>query len=175
MRSEPHGLPFRHGVRCAGDKRRDLMFKMAATIEAHARELAELSTLENGSPSMIAPFIAADAAQKFRYFGGWADKIQGETLSTWAGPAHNYVAHEPYGVVGAIIPWNGPLFAATMVMTPALAAGNCIVVKAPELAPFTVMRLGELFLEAGFPPGVVNMLAGGADIGEALVEAPRYR
>src|SRR5271163_3487200 len=118
----------------SGDKRRDLMFKMAATIEAHARELAELSTLENGSPSMIAPFIAADAAQKFRYFGGWADKIQGETLSTWAGPAHNYVAHEPYGVVGAIIPWNGPLFAATMVMTPALAAGNCIVVKAPELA-----------------------------------------
>jgi aldehyde dehydrogenase (NAD+) len=156
----------------SGDKRRDLMFKMAATIEAHARELAELSTLENGSPSMIAPFIAADAAQKFRYFGGWADKIQGETLSTWAGPAHNYVAHEPYGVVGAIIPWNGPLFAATMVMTPALAAGNCIVVKAPELAPFTVMRLGELFLEAGFPPGVVNMVAGGADIGEALVRHP---
>jgi len=148
-----------------GDKRRDLMLKMAATIEAHAQELAELSTLENGCPSLIAPFIAADAAQKFRYFGGWADKIQGETLS-------NYVAHEPYGVVGAIIPWNGPLFAATMVMTPALAAGNCIVVKAPELAPFTVMRLGELFLEAGFPPGVVNMVAGGADIGEALVRHP---
>jgi acyl-CoA reductase-like NAD-dependent aldehyde dehydrogenase len=155
-----------------GDKRRDLMFKMAATIEAHGRELAELSTLENGCPSLVAPFIAADAAQKFRYFGGWADKIQGETLSTWSGPAHNYVAYEPYGVVGAIIPWNGPLFAATMVMTPALAAGNCIVVKAPELAPFTVMRLGELFLEAGFPPGVVNMVAGGADIGEALVRHP---
>jgi aldehyde dehydrogenase (NAD+) len=156
----------------AGDKRRDLMFKMAATIEAHARELAELSTLENGCPSLVAPFIAADAAQKFRYFGGWADKVQGETMTSWAGPAHNYVAYEPYGVVGAIIPWNGPLFAATMVMTPALAAGNCIVVKAPELAPFTVMRLGELFLEAGFPPGVVNMIAGGADIGEALVKHP---
>ena len=80
---------------------------------------------------MVTPFIALDAAQKFRYFGGWADKIQGETISTWAAPAHNYVAYEPYGVVGAIIPWNGPLFAATMVMTPALAAGNCIVVKAP--------------------------------------------
>jgi aldehyde dehydrogenase (NAD+) len=152
-----------------GDKRRDLMFKMAATIEAHAQELAALSTLENGCPSLVAPFIAADAAQKMRYFGGWADKIQGETLSTWAGPAHNYVAYEPYGVVAAIIPWNGPLFAATMVMAPALAAGNCIVVKAPELAPFTVMRLGELFLEAGFPAGVVNTLAGGADVGEALV------
>lgn len=153
----------------AGDKRRDLMLKMAALIEQHAKELAELSTLENGSPSMMTPFIAMDAAQKFRYFAGWADKVKGETISTWGGPAHNYVSYEPYGVIGAIIPWNGPLFAATMVMTPALAAGNCVVVKAPELAPFTVMRLGELFLEAGFPPGVVNMLAGGAEIGAALV------
>jgi aldehyde dehydrogenase (NAD+) len=135
----------------SGDKRRDLMLKMAGLIEESGKELAELSTLENGSPIMITPFIALDAAQKFRYFGGWADKIRGETISTWAAPAHNYVTYEPYGVVGAIIPWNGPLFAATMVMTPALAAGNCVVVKAPELAPFTVMRLGELFLEAGFP------------------------
>lgn len=153
-----------------GDKRRDLMLKMATVIEQHAKELAQLSTLENGSPSMMAPFIAMDAAQKFRYFAGWADKIRGETVSTWASPAHNYVAYEPYGVVGAIIPWNGPLFAATMVMTPALAAGNCVVVKAPELAPFTVMKLGELFLEAGFPPGVVNMIAGGPDAGEAMVK-----
>src|SRR5260370_29872832 len=116
---------------------------------------------------------AGEGGEKFRYFGGWADKIQGETISALSGPAHSYVAYEPYGVIGAIIPWNGPLFAATMVMTPALAAGNCIVVKAPELAPFTVMRLGELFLEAGFPPGVVNMLAGGPDIGEAIVKHPR--
>ena len=156
----------------SGDKRRDLMLRLAAVIEQHACELAQLSTLENGCPSLIAPFIAADAVQKFRYFGGWADKIQGETLSPWSGPAHNYVAHEPYGVIGAIIPWNGPLFAATMVLAPALAAGNCIVVKAPELAPFTVMRLGELCLEAGFPPGVVNMVAGGADVGEAIVKHP---
>ncbi len=155
-----------------GDQRRDLMLKMAGLIEAHAKELAELSTLENGSPSLVTPFIVLDAAQKFRYFAGWADKIQGETISTWSAPAHNYVAYEPYGVVGAIIPWNGPLFAATMVMTPALAAGNCVVVKAPELAPFTVMRLGELFLEAGFPAGVVNMVAGGPDIGEAIVSHP---
>jgi acyl-CoA reductase-like NAD-dependent aldehyde dehydrogenase len=155
-----------------GDKRRDLMFRMATVIEQHANELAELGTMENGSASMVAPFIVMDAAQKFRYFGGWADKIQGDTINTWASPAHNYVAYEPYGVVGAIIPWNGPLFAATMVMTPALAAGNCVVVKAPELAPFTVMRLGELFLEAGFPPGVVNMVAGGPDVGEAMVSHP---
>ena len=145
---------------------------MAAVIEQHAKELAELSTIENGSPSMMTPFIALDAAQKFRYFAGWADKIQGETIGTWGGPAHDYVAYEPYGVVGAIVPWNGPLFAATMVMTPALAAGNCVVLKAPELAPYTVMRLGELFQEAGFPPGVVNVVTGGADVGEAIVTHP---
>lgn len=155
-----------------GDKRRDLMLKMASVIEQHAAELAALSTLENGSPSMMTPYIAADAAQKFRYYAGWADKIRGETISTWAGPAHDYVSYEPYGVVGAIIPWNGPLFAATMVITPALAAGNCVVLKAPELAPYTVMRLGELFQQAGFPAGVVNVLAGGPDVGEAMVAHP---
>jgi len=155
-----------------GDKRRDLMLKMASVIEQHARELAALSTLENGAPSLVTPYVALDAVQKFRYYAGWADKIGGETISTWAGPAHDYVAYEPYGVIGAIVPWNGPLFAATMVITPALATGNCVVLKAPELAPYAVMRLGELFLEAGFPPGVVNMLAGGPDVGEAMVAHP---
>lgn len=155
-----------------GDKRRDLLLKMAALIEQHAAELAQLCTIENGSACMVAPHVVMDAGQKFRYFAGWADKIQGEILNPWGGPAHNYVAYEPYGVVGAIIPWNGPLFAATMVITPALAAGNCIVLKAPELAPFTVMRLGELFKEAGFPSGVVNVIVGAADVGEALVKHP---
>ncbi len=155
-----------------GDKRRDLMLKMASLIEQRGQEFAALSTLENGAPSMVAPFFAVDAAQKFRYFAGWADKIKGETIATWGAPSHDYVSYEPYGVVGAIIPWNGPLVAVTMAITPALAAGNCVVVKAPELAPFTVMRLAELFLEAGFPPGVVNMVVGGPDVGEALVANP---
>lgn len=155
-----------------GDKRRDLMLKMATLIEQNTQELAALSTLENGSPSMMTPFFVLDAAQKFRYFAGWADKIKGETISTWGAPSHNYVAYEPYGVIGAIIPWNGPMVAVTMAITPALAAGNCVVIKAPELAPFTVMRLTELFLEAGFPPGVVNMVVGGPDVGEALVAHP---
>lgn len=153
-----------------GDQRRNLMLKLADLIEARTPELAALATLENGTPSMVAPYIAADAVQKFRYFAGWADKIQGLTIPTWGGPAHDYVVHEPYGVVGAIIPWNGPLFAATMVITPALAAGNCVVMKAPELAPYTVMRLAELALEAGFPPGVINMVVGGAEVGAAMVE-----
>lgn len=156
----------------SGDKRRDLMFKMASLLEQHMQELGQLVAIENGSAIFAAPYMALDAAQKFRYFGGWADKIHGQTISTWGGPAHDYVAYEPYGVVGAIIPWNGPLFAATMAMTPALAAGNCVVLKSPELAPYSVMRLGELFLEAGFPPGVVTVLTGGADVGEAMVAHP---
>lgn len=121
---------------------------------------------------MIAAHIPPVVAQRFRYYAGWADKIRGETLNAWNGPAHNYVNYEPYGVVGAIIPWNGPLFAAAMVIAPALAAGNCVILKAPELAPYSVMYLGELMLEAGFPPGVVNMLAGGAKVGEAIVSHP---
>ena len=155
-----------------GDKRRDLMFKLAALIEQNSKPLAQLSTIENGSTIMTTGYLGWDAAQKFRYFGGWADKIQGRTVSTWGGPSHDYVAHEPYGVVGAIIPWNGPLFAVTMVVAPALAAGNCIVVKAPELAPYAVMRLGELFMEAGFPDGVFNVVTGGPAIGEAMVGHP---
>ena len=156
----------------SGDKRRDLMFKLAALCEQYLQELCELATIENGSIAVAAPHLAMDAAQKFRYCGGWADKIHGRTVPTWGGPAHDYVSFEPYGVVGAIVPWNGPLFAATMVSAPALAAGNCIVLKAPELAPWTVMRLGELFQEAGFPPGVVNVVAGGVAVGEAMVAHP---
>ncbi len=152
-----------------GDKRRDLMFKLADIILADTERLSHLAAIENGNVIMTAPYVVADAAQKFRYYGGWADKISGRTVSTWGGPAHDYVALEPYGVVGAIIPWNGPLFAATMVVAPALAAGNCVVVKSPDIAPYTVLRLGELFIEAGFPPGVFNVVTGGADVGAAMV------
>ncbi len=156
----------------SGDKRRDLMFKLAAILESQAQEMAPILTAENGSIIFAGPHMSYDAAQKFRYYGGWTDKIEGRTVATWGGPAHDYVAYEPYGVVGVIVPWNGPLFAATMVMAPALAAGNCIVIKAPDLAPYSVMRLVDLILQAGFPPGVVNLVTGGADVGEAMVSHP---
>ncbi len=156
----------------SGNKRRNLLLKLADLIETNGAELAALATLENGSPAMMGPYIPPVAAERFRYYAGWADKLRGETLSAWNGPAHNYVEYEPYGVVGAIIPWNGPLFAAAMVMAPALAAGNCVLIKSPELAPYSVMRFAELFLEAGFPAGVVNMVVGGAEAGEAIVTHP---
>jgi acyl-CoA reductase-like NAD-dependent aldehyde dehydrogenase len=155
-----------------GDKRRDLFFKLAALFEAKAQEFVPSLVAENGSISMAAPYMAYDAAQKFRYFGGWADKIHGRTIPMWGAPAHDYVSYEPFGVVGVIVPWNGPLFAATMVMAPALAAGNCVVLKSPDLAPYSAMKLVELMQEAGFPAGVVNLVTGAADVGEAMVAHP---
>jgi acyl-CoA reductase-like NAD-dependent aldehyde dehydrogenase len=155
-----------------GDKRRDLMFRLAALIEEKAAEMTPLLSIENGSILLAGPHMSADAAQKFRYFGGWADKIEGRTIATWGGPAHDYVSYEPYGVVGLIVPWNGPLFAATMCLAPALAAGNCVVLKAPENAPFSIMKLLELIGLAGFPPGVVNLVTGGPDVGAAMVSHP---
>jgi len=155
-----------------GDKRRNLFFKFADLCEARSAEIAPSLIAENGSIAMAAPFMGLDAAQKFRYFGGWCDKIHGRTVPMWGGPAHDYVTYQPYGVVGVIVPWNGPLFAATMVMAPALAAGNCIVLKSPDLAPYSAMMLVELMLEAGFPAGVVNLVTGGADVGEAMVSHP---
>lgn len=153
----------------AGDKRRNLMHALAARIEQHAGHLALLGSIEKGEPATNARHMPASVANKLRYFAGWADKIQGHVVSTFGGPSHDYVAYEPYGVVGGIIPWNGPLYAAVMMLAPALAAGNCIVLKAPELAPYTTLRLGELVIDAGFPAGVVNIVTGGPEVGEAIV------
>ncbi len=155
-----------------GDKRRNLFFKLAEMFEARSAEFAPSLIAENGSVAMTAPYMGYDAAQKFRYFGGWCDKIHGRTVPMWGAPAHDYVSYEPYGTVGVIVPWNGPLFAATMVLAPALAAGNCIVLKSPDLAPYSAMKLVEMMLEAGFPAGVVNLVTGAADVGEAMVAHP---
>ena len=155
-----------------GDQRRNLFFKLAALFEAKSADFAPSLIAENGNIAMSASYMGYDAAQKFRYFGGWCDKIHGRTIPMWGAPAHDYVSYEPFGVVGVIIPWNGPLFAATMVMAPALAAGNCVVLKSPDLAPYSAMMLAEVIREAGFPPGVVNLVTGAADVGEAMVAHP---
>jgi acyl-CoA reductase-like NAD-dependent aldehyde dehydrogenase len=155
-----------------GDKRRDLMLKAAALFEQKMMEFVPVLVAENGSVARTAFFHGYDAAQKFRYFAGWADKIHGRTVPMWMGPSHDYVAYEPYGVVGVIVPWNGPMFAATMVLAPALAAGNCIVLKSPDLAPYSAMIVAEVLHEAGFPAGVVNLVTGAADAGEAMVAHP---
>ena len=155
-----------------GDKRRDLMFKLAAALEAKTMDFVPSLVAENGSIAMAAPYMGYDAAQKFRYYAGWCDKLHGRTIPMWGAPAHDYVAYEPFGVIGVIVPWNGPLFAATMVIAPALAAGNTVVLKAPDLAPYSAMKLVEVLIEAGLPAGVVNLVTGAADVGEAIVAHP---
>ena len=154
------------------DVRRDLMVRLAGLIRERASELGTLVSLDNGSPcrnSAGGPMMAAD---NFSYFAGWVDKVAGELIPTWPAPALDYAVLEPYGVVAAIIPWNAVMHNIGQVLGAALAAGNCVLLKAPELAPFAALRFGELVVEAGFPPGVVNIVAGGADCGRALVAHP---
>jgi aldehyde dehydrogenase (NAD+) len=151
------------------NRRRAMMGRLADLIRADSDALARLVTVENGTPAAFAAGSPRDAAEFWDYNAGWADKIGGEVITTWPAPGFDYTTSEPYGVVGVIVPWNGPLIALSQVLAPALAAGNTIVAKPPELAPYSALRMGELVLEAGFPPGVVNVVPGGPEGGAALV------
>jgi aldehyde dehydrogenase (NAD+) len=108
----------------------------------------------------------------FRYFGGMADKLEGSVIPVDAGFL-NYVAREPIGVVGQIVPWNFPLMFTSWKLGPALAAGNTVVIKPSEITPLSTLRIGELITEVGFPPGVVNILTGyGHTVGQRIAEHP---
>ncbi|MBA2682082.1 MAG: aldehyde dehydrogenase family protein [Ktedonobacteraceae bacterium] len=147
-----------------------LLWKVADLIEEHAQELAELETLDNGKPIKYSK--AADVpltADHFRYFAGWATKLEGETIPVSIPNMFTYTLREPLGVVGQIIPWNFPLQMASWKLAPALATGNTVVLKPAEQTPLTALRLGELIQEAGFPDGVVNIVPGfGETAGAAL-------
>ena len=137
-----------------------LLNRLADLIERNADELALLESLDNGKPYQVAK--AADLPLTiacYRYFAGWADKVQGKTIPI-AGDYFCYTRHEPVGVVGQIIPWNFPLLMQAWKLGPALATGNTVVMKPAEQTPLTALRVGELIVEAGFPEGVVNLLPG---------------
>jgi aldehyde dehydrogenase (NAD+) len=105
---------------------------------------------------------------RYRYFAGWADKIQGKTIPI-DGDFFCYTLHEPVGVVGQIIPWNFPMLMQAWKLAPALATGNTVVMKPAEQTPLTALRIGEMIVEAGFPEGVVNLLPGcGPTAGAAI-------
>jgi len=146
-----------------------VLYKLADLMEQHAEELAVLETLDNGKP--LASSRAADvplSVDHFRYFAGWADKIQGRTIPV-DGPFWAHTFHEPLGVAAQIIPWNFPLLMAAWKLAPALACGNTVVLKLAEQTPMTALRLGQLALEAGLPPGVLNIITGwGPDAGAPL-------
>jgi len=156
------------------DKRRRILQRMEELIQENVLELGRLNTLELGVPFRISAALAHLCSGWFGYYAGWADKIEGATIppSPMMVPGVDYTIPEPYGVVGVILTWNGPIVSIGMKVAPALAAGNCVVVKAPELAPFTVARFGEIALEAGLPPGVLHILPGGPDAGAHLVAHP---
>ena len=144
----------------AAAERGRLLNKLADLIEKHADELARLESLDNGKPYKVA--AAADLPLTiacYRYYAGWADKIQGRTIPI-SGNYFCYTRLEPVGVVGQVIPWNFPLLMQAWKLAPALACGNTVVLKPAEQTPLTALRVGELILEAGFPAGVVNILAG---------------
>jgi acyl-CoA reductase-like NAD-dependent aldehyde dehydrogenase len=153
-------------------KRGEMLYRLGELILRDLDELARLETLNNGKPVLESKIDARLAAQTFKYYGGWADKIHGETIPV-DGPFLNYTLREPLGVVGAIVPWNFPLNLASWKVAPAIACGNTVVLKPAELTPFTALRLAELALEAGFPPGVLNCIPGkGSVAGAAMVKHP---
>lgn len=153
-------------------ERERFLVKIADLMDAHAEELATIETLNNGMPLFNSRWMVAEAAKVFRYYGGWPTKIHGNT-NPIDPTGFAYTLREPLGVCAAIIPWNGPIFAASWKIAPALACGNTVVIKPSELTPLSLLRLGELLLEAGLPAGVVNIVPGvGAGAGNALVEHP---
>ncbi|MEY2524008.1 MAG: hypothetical protein QOJ66_2573 [Ilumatobacteraceae bacterium] len=153
--------------RMSASARRNLLLKFADTLISKADELTGLQTLENSMPRQIAARSPKLAADYFAYNAGWTDKLGGAVIPVDNG--FDYALEEPYGVVAVIPTWNGPLGMLGMVCAPALAAGNTLVIKPPEVTPFTALRFGELALEAGFPPGVINIVPAGPDAGAALV------
>ena len=147
-------------------ERGKLIWKIGDLILEHADELAELESIDNGKPKAVA--AAADvplSADLFHYMAGWCTKLEGNTIpiSVPYAPGakfHAYTTREPVGVVGQIIPWNFPLLMAAWKLGPALATGNCVILKPAEQTPLTALRLGEIMVEAGVPDGVVNIVPG---------------
>lgn len=154
-----------------------LVWRIGDLILEHADELAELESLDNGKPVGVAR--AADlplTADLFHYMAGWATKIEGNTIpiSVVCAPEaryHAFTRKEPVGVIGQIIPWNFPLLMAAWKLGPALATGNCVVLKPAEQTPLTALRLGEILLEAGVPDGVVNIVPGFGETAGARLAA----
>lgn len=150
--------------------RREILERLAGLILKNADDLARTAILENGSTFGFASQMAGICATWTSYYAGWADKIDGLVAPTAPNDQLIFTTPEPYGVAAIIITWNSPLMSLGMKIAPALAAGNTVVLKPAELTPFTSTRFVELANEAGVPPGVLNLIIGGAEAGSALVE-----
>ena len=159
-------------------ERARLMWKLADLLEKRLEEFAQLESLDNGKPVVMARLADVPVSvDTLRYYAGWATKIEGSTIPLSMQPGGKFLAYtlrEPIGVVGQIVPWNFPLVMATLKLGPALAVGCTVVLKPAEQTPLTALLLGELIQEAGFPDGVVNIVPGdGATAGAALAAHPQ--
>lgn len=156
--------------------RSTLLNRLADLIERDAAELAVLECMDNGKPATLTQAVEIEGTIKtFRYYAGWPTKIGGETLpvSPRSGAKIlNYTVREPVGVCGLIVPWNYPMSMAAWKVAPALAAGCTVILKPAEQTPLTALRMAELALEAGVPPGVFNVITGFGEAGKALVDHP---
>lgn len=159
--------------RMGAAERERILWRLADEIERRAEELACLESLQNGKT--VREALRGDlppAWDIFAYYAGWVRKIEGETIPV-DGNHLAFTLREPVGVVGAIVPWNYPLLMAAWKLAPALACGNTVVLKPSEFTPLTALRLGQICLDVGLPPGVVNIVTGrGPVTGSALAEHP---
>ena len=154
-------------------ERTNTLLRLAALLEVHAEELAAIQSLETGMPYSGSVWVTRSMGDVLRYYAGWTTKMYGRTYPTAPGVS-TYTLREPLGVVGAIIPWNGPILYICWKLATALATGNTFVLKPAEQAPLTAMRFGELVQELDLPPGVVNIVTGlGETAGAALVAHPQ--
>jgi len=161
------GSPWR---RTDASGRGDLLNRLADLLDRDRVYLSSLETLDNGKPYTAAyAFDIPAAAKVLRYYAGWADKNHGQTIPM-DGDYFCYTRHEPVGVCGQIIPWNFPVLMAAWKLGPALATGNVVILKPAEQTPLTALYIAQLVKEAGFPPGVVNVVPGYGKAGAALVQ-----
>src|SRR5947209_6119546 len=161
----------REWVALTVDRRRDLLIDLADAVQEEFAELSALNVHDYAVPmSMAGNSILLE--RFLRYFAGYADKPHGSNTPVTGSFDVNLVEREPYGVVGVIAPWNGALVVAGSCVAPALAAGNAVIFKPSELAPLASLRFGELCIEAGLPPGLVNVVPAGPDGGQAVAEHP---
>jgi aldehyde dehydrogenase (NAD+) len=155
------------------ERRRDVLMRFAALLDEHRAEFAALQALDGGTPTHFGQRIIDNSVNWTRYYAGWCDKLSGELISTLDTRGYfSYTTPEPYGVIGAIVTWNGPVVSLGMKVIPALAAGNCVVTKPSEFTPFAPDLYGRLLRQAGVPAGVCSILAGGPEAGAALVRNP---
>jgi (Z)-2-((N-methylformamido)methylene)-5-hydroxybutyrolactone dehydrogenase len=151
-----------------------LLLKLADLIGPESRRLAEIEVRDNGKLITEMAGQTAYMANWYRYYGGLADKIEGAVIPTDKADTFNFTRHEPLGVIAAIIPWNSPLLLTAWKLAPALAAGNTVVIKPSEYTSASILEFVRLIEQAGFPPGVVNVVTGfGPEVGMPLTEHPK--